>query len=209
MPRRPITKATPYYSKRFGTTFHSERQYRNRLAQEKGFRNWYEQQRSAPRLTDEAWLGEAESFRDEYRSALNARADMLSGLSKRRALAKYGLTDARFQRHVGASVAWRGRRWVSKGRPPFRRERMLTTRAERMVHPANDAEASRIAQHWNAAKALNMAALTEGEAAAAAALREFDDDRIEGEAFMTDPDDVLDFFETNPDSFESIYEEVA
>lgn len=209
MPRKPITKANPYYSQRHDRLFHTEREYRNFLAERKGYRNWYAQQRSVRPHSDETWLAAPQSYRDEHTSALRARSRMLAGETRRSALAIEGLSDAKFQRHVGGTVTFRAGRWVATRRRPFRRERMLSARGMRMVHPANDAQASRVAQHWNAAKALNAAANTPEEAQAIAALAEFDDDRIDGEAFMTDPDDVLDFFETNPDSFESIYEEVA
>ncbi len=211
MARPPITKANPYRSKKYGKTFHTERHYRDFLAEKKGFRNWYQQQRAPFRArSEDEWSALHPVERDTHNRALNARNDMLHGLSKKRVLRKYHLTENAFHRHVGDSVERRAGRWVAKpGADPFRQARMLTSRGEHMVTPRNDAEASRIGAHWNAAKGYARAAGTDREAGALRALRSFDEDRVDGEAFMTDPDDVLDYFESSPESFESIYEEVA
>ncbi|HEV8420721.1 MAG TPA: hypothetical protein VGR13_05130 [Actinomycetota bacterium] len=211
MARAPITKANPYRSTKHGHTFHTEREYRNFLARRKGFSSWSAQQRAPFQVRSiEGWRKRSRAERDAHNRALLARNDLLRGRgTKDEVLDRYDLTKNAFHRHVGGTIEYRLGRWVPTGQQPFRRDRMLTRRGERMVIPRNDRQASRIGEHWNAAKGYGTAYGTDRESEALAVLRSFDEDRIDGEAFMTDPDDVLDYFETHPDSFESIYDEVA
>ena len=53
MARVPITKANPYYSRKHERWFRSEREYRNFLAQRKGYASWHERQRAGFRLLAE------------------------------------------------------------------------------------------------------------------------------------------------------------
>jgi len=208
MARQPITRATPYHSKKYRRTFHTEREYRNFLARRKGFRSWWAQQRARFSVgTSSEFRGRSTSEREAHVNALHARTDILGGLSKRAALERWDLTENAFERHVGGTIEHEGGRWRPTGIAPFRLERMLTSRGERMVHPDDDQEASRVGGHWNAAKGYARAYGTPQEAAAFAVLRTYEGDVVDAERFMTDPDDVLDYYETHPEGFESLYDD--
>ncbi len=114
MARPAITRANPYTPSRgvaAGITFTSERQYRNYLARNKGYRSWGEQQRAVRKVRtggDVSRLSPTEQA--ARRRALDALSRMRNdGLSLSSAAREAGTTVAAVKRHAGSALAKTGR----------------------------------------------------------------------------------------------------
>lgn len=109
MPRPPITRANPYTPDRgkvAGVTFTSERQYRNALAREKGYRSWGDQQQAAKRTRSGA---DVAKLRPDEQQARRRALDAVSlmrkdGLSLGKAAQAAGTTRAAMKRHAGPAL---------------------------------------------------------------------------------------------------------
>ena len=137
-----------------GRSFASERQYRNALAQRKGFSSWYAQQR-APRLVRGARglasLSPAEQ--EARRRAIDALTYMRSEpLPLSRAAERAGTTPAAVIRHSGTALEFRGGRYHV--RPADRLLRVMVVLgeggAEHEVEIRGSRAASLVGEHWSA-----------------------------------------------------------
>ena len=109
MARPPITRDRPYAPKSgklAGLTFTSERQYRNALARERGFRSWGEQQQAAKRTRSGADVAKLRPDEQQARRrALNAVSLMRKdGLSLGNAAKAAGTTVNAIKRHAGPAL---------------------------------------------------------------------------------------------------------
>ena len=155
MARAPVTKANPYYSRRFRQWFTTEREYRNALAREKGFASWGQQQRSRRRVTSGEQLEELHpSEREARERALEALSLMRrKGRSFSEAVREAGTTHNAVFRHAGPALERRAGRIVTKRSDRLYR-RMVVTSTVGVVEgePRNAKEASLNARHANAVK---------------------------------------------------------
>ncbi len=205
MARPPITRARPYTPKGgalAGQTFTSERQYRNALARQKGFRSWREQQR-APRDIRSArqWAAlrpAAKAARDRALGALSLMRR--EGLSLTRAAAQTGTTSDTVQRYVGSILTRRsdGRIAPTRGDRLYRRMRLLTPEGVVDVGIRGSRTASRVGDYWNAVHQY----LATGDDAP---LRPFAGKRVAGRAFETDLDALDRWARRGELDFEDIY----
>ncbi len=109
MARPPITRARPYTPSRgavAGITFTSERQYRNALAREKGFRSWGEQQQAVRNVRSGQDVGRLRPAEQQARArALDAVSRMRHDqLSLSHAARAAGTTVAAIKRHAGPAL---------------------------------------------------------------------------------------------------------
>jgi len=159
MPRPPITKARPYTRRRgafAGRRFTTEREYRDALAQQKGFRSWADEQR-APRpirtTAEFERLSEAEQYALER--AYEAKAIMLrTGASLEDASAQADTTPNNVLGRAGTALRRdaRGRYYPTPADHLFRRMRLLTARGHIAVDVTDSRTASSIAQYENAVR---------------------------------------------------------
>jgi hypothetical protein len=194
MPRPPISRAHPWTPSRgafAGRTFTSERQYRNALAREKGFRSWAEQQRAPRRIRATGDLaGLHRSEREARRAAFDALSLMRrEGLSLRAAAERAGTTPAAVLRHAGPALERENGRYRAK-----RGDRLLRVMAvlgtggvTHEVELRGSRQASLVGEHWAAVKHY----LLTGDVSLLAA---FDGVVVAGIALETDPE-VIDEWE--------------
>jgi len=109
MARPSITRANPYTPRRgshAGITFTSERQYRNALARDKGFRSWDAQRAAAkPARSVAALAAMRPSEREAARRALDALTRMRGeGVSLTQAASRSGTTVAAVKRYAGPAL---------------------------------------------------------------------------------------------------------
>lgn len=159
MARPPITKANPYTPKggRFaGRTFHTERDYRNALAQVKGFQSWYDQQqqtRRTPTVSDVQKLRPAE--RQARRRALTALSKMRTdGLSLKAAAKAAGTTVNAVKRHAGSALerSGRGRYHPSSSDALLRSLRLPTPSGVISIDVRDSGTSSLISDYWHAVR---------------------------------------------------------
>lgn len=157
MARPPITRANPYTPKRgklAGSTFTSERQYRNALAREKGFRSWSAQQRApktAPRLRDVARLSSGEQ-RARERTLDAVRLMRHDGtLTVEGAARRAGTTVNAMLRYAAPALEKHGGRYHAK---PYDRQaramEFLTLQGREYIEVRDSRSRERIASYWNA-----------------------------------------------------------
>lgn len=157
MARPPITRANPYTPQRgahAGITFTSERQYRNALAREKGFRNLYQQQQAPPPKPQRG-----EPPRPSHPAAGQARTRALdalrflrSGKTLTQATKDAKTTPNAIKRYAGSALTKAPSGRVS-AKPSDRLERMLNvpTAAGPVPLPVRDSRtATRLGRYWNA-----------------------------------------------------------
>jgi hypothetical protein len=205
VPRKPITRSNPYTPKSgafAGRTFHSERQYRNALAQRKGFRSWSQQQRSRPAATS------ARAVRSLSRSERRARERALravgrmrrEGLSLSDAASREGTTRNTVMRHAGPAVERRGGRLRAKPADRLARTmHILGPQGITTVTVQGSRQASVIAEHWNA---IRRYVNTGNESD----LRRFYGVTVAGVELETDPDVIDRLAAIGALDFEDIYE---
>jgi hypothetical protein len=157
MARPPITKARPYtpQSGAFkGRTFHTERQYRDALAREKGYRSWHEQQRAAKKVSPKSFETLRPRAKQARAEALDALAKMRHGASLTRAAKEAGTTPNTVIRYVGDQLHHEGGRVVaSPSDRLFRRVQVATIEGAQWVDVRGSRQASLAGQHANAVKA--------------------------------------------------------
>jgi hypothetical protein len=210
MTRPTITRARPYTPSRgrlVGRTFTSERQYRNALAQRKGYPSFSAQQR-APRTIKRAagLLGLTPREADDRTRAINALADMRRhGLSLREAARRNGIPAYKVQRYAGDALERTAGRWTATPRDRLARSvRMIAVvPTEPIALTVTDsATASKIGRHTEAVKHY----LRTGDASR---LRPFRGQYVQvGKlryAFLTDPTEIERRKRLGALSFESLY----
>ncbi|MDP9366682.1 MAG: hypothetical protein M3Q03_00155 [Chloroflexota bacterium] len=157
MARPSITRANPYTPSRgvaAGVTFTSERQYRNYLARNKGYRSWGDQQRAVRKVRtagDVARLSPAEQA--ARRRALDALSRMRNdGLSLSHAAREAGTTVAAVQRHAGSALAKTARgRYRAKPSDRLVRSLPVPTRNGPITLEIRDSRAaSLLGRYWSA-----------------------------------------------------------
>jgi len=196
MARPPGAKSgsyTPTRGKKKGLTFSSKRQYENRLAQDKGFRSRYQQQKQARKVRG----GEdVRGLRPAERAARGRALDALSkmrteGLSLQAAAKASGTTVNAIKRHAGSALekSSPNGRYRAKQTDRLARTLQFPTETGSIGLDIRDSRsASRIAAYWNAVKRY----LETGDASG---LRRFRGKTVRvnkrGYPFITDPQ-VLD-----------------
>lgn len=209
MARAPITKANPYtpQSGRFaGRTFHTERQYRDALAQAKGFRNWTAQQQSSRKVRS---TGELVALRPAERDARSRALNALSlmrteGLSLRSAAKASGTTVNTVKRHAGSGIERSdGGRYVAKGSDRISRTLLFPTESGLISLNIRDSRsASRLSAYWSAVRDYIAEGKTGG-------LRKFRGKsiRVDKRAhyFITDPETLNRLYDAGELTFDDIY----
>jgi len=205
MARRPITRARPYTPASglvAGTTFTSERQYRNALARARGFVSWAARQR-VPRVTLSA--ADVVRLRPSEQLARHHALEAL-GLMRRerltlsRAADRVGTTPAAVVRHAGAALTRTPGGWY-RPTPTDRLYRplvALTVDGELEVDASDSRVASVIGAHWSAIRRY----LETGDESP---LRPFRRRRISGHRLETDPERITELGRRGELAFEDIY----
>lgn len=208
MARPPITKKNPWTPKSgafAGQTFHSERQYRNALARNKGFKSWHHQQRSPRKVTKKA-LGTFKPSQEEaYRRSLEALSHMRKGNSLKVATRKAGTTPNTVIKYAGSTLErGPGGRWSAKSsdRLPGLPMNVLTTEGLQFIAPRSRREASRIGEHNNAIRHF----LATGDVSK---LKKFKGKKVAGFTFETNPDKIEETGRKGELVFEDIYDKAA
>ena len=209
MPRPSITRSRPWTPKRgafAGRTFHSEREYRNALAGQKGYTSWYSQQRSRPSASGSRAV---RSLRPSERQARGRALDALSimrrdGVSLRTAARRADTTPNNVLRHAGPALERRGGRYVASPADRFARLMQVLGRDVGIVSVSvrGSRQASLIARHWNAVnRYLNSGNDSD--------LRRFTGRSVAGVEFETDLDVIDELAGAGELEFEEIYEIAA
>lgn len=159
MPRPPITRARPYtptHGKLAGRTFHSERQYRNALAQQRGYTSFRQQQRSAKIVRTRA---QYRALRPSEREARDRALDAIArhrreGISLAQATREAHTTTAAVKRYGGTYVSKGkgGRLEVSANDRLYRRMKFLTPDGTMEIDVYSSRAASRLGEYWAAVK---------------------------------------------------------
>lgn len=204
MPRPPINKNRPYTPKTgklAGRTFYSERQYRNALAQEKGFGSWYQQQRQAKRVSGKAYAELRPAEKQGRRRALDALARMRKGASLTKAAKESHTTPNTVMKWAGQELERTpGTSWTPKKSDRlYRRMVAVTTEGLHEVEVRSSRQASLIAEHMNAVKHYLRTGNDGG-------LRRLEGEKVAGRQLETDPEKIADLERTGELEFEDIYE---
>jgi len=204
MSRPPISKARPWTPTRgqfAGRTFTTEREYRNALAREKGYRSWYEQQRAPKKATRKT----VRTFRPSEESARARALDALGLMRNRQLSLTAAAREARttpntIMKWTGTELAEKrgGRRVVTKADRLLRTMRVVSTEGTVEVEVRGSRQARRIAQHMNAVKLF----LATGDDEA---LRRFEGVKVAGVLLETDPEQIEELGRVHELSFEDIY----
>lgn len=157
MARPPITRANPYTPKRgrfVGLTFTSERQYRNALAQAKGYESWSAQQRSRSPAGSPAAI---RHLRPAERQARDRALEVVQlmrreGLSLSHAAKQAGTTPNAVRRHAGRALERTGSGgYRAKPYDRMVREMRFLTGEGLMVLPVRDSRsATKLARYMAA-----------------------------------------------------------
>lgn len=209
MARAPITKANPYtpQSGKFaGRTFNTERQYRDALAQTKGFRNWTAQQQSTRKVRSASDIARLRSTEQEARSrALNALSIMRTdGLSLRKAAKASGTTVNTVKRHAGSGIEKSAAgRYQAKGSDRISRALLFPTESGLVSLNIRDSRSSsRLSAYWTAVRDY----IAHGKTAE---LRKFRGKTIRVEnreyTFITDPETLNRLYDAGELTFDDIY----
>jgi hypothetical protein len=207
--RVPITRSRPWTPTRglfAGRTFTSEREYRNALAREKGFRSWLEQQRAPTKISNRRDLG---ALHPSGRAARRAALDALNyirndGLSLHAAAESAGTTPAAVLRYAGSALERHGGRYVAK--PGDRLLRVMVVLGsggiEHEVEVRGSRAASLIGTHWSAIDHY----LRTGDDSR---LRRLDGKTVAGVPLEGDPDTLDEWQHRGVLEIEDVYELVA
>jgi hypothetical protein len=156
MARPPITKARPYtpQSGAFKSrTFHTEREYRNALAKQKGFASWHEQQRATKKVTPKGFAELRASQKQARARALDALSKVRHGSTLTRAAKEAGTTPNTVAKYAGTELHHRGGRVVaSKSDHVFRPMNVLATEGVLYLSVPSSRQASTVSDHANAVK---------------------------------------------------------
>jgi hypothetical protein len=156
MARPPITKARPYtpQSGAFQNwTFHTEREYRNALAKQKGFASWHAQQRAAKTVTPKGFAELRPSQKQARARALDALSKVRHGATLTRAAKEAGTTPNTVAKYTGAQLHHKGGRVVAtKTDRLYRVMNVVTTDGVQEVALRSSRQASLVGEHANAVK---------------------------------------------------------
>lgn len=208
MARPPITKKHPYTPKSgafAGQTFYSERQYRNALARNKGFKSWYHQQRSPKKVTKKVLGTFKASQEGAYRRSLDALSHMRKGDSLKVASRKAGTTPNTVIKYSGSTLERRpGGRWSAKStdRLPLLPRQVLTTEGMKFIAPRNRLQSSLIGKHHNAVRHFR-------DTGDESQLKKFKGKKVAGFTLETDPDKIERAAHKGELDFEDIYDKAA
>ncbi len=211
MARQPITRANPYTPKRgafAGRTFYSERQYRNALAQRKGFASLSAQQR-APRPIRSRQAYERLSRRErktQQRAAAAVATMKREGISLSEAARQEKTTPNTVRKYAGHALERRGSRVVVKERHHlYRRMEFLTPDGKIEIDVTNSKTASDIGRYFNVVKRYIYMGEEHG-------LREFHGKFVQAgkvkHPYITDTAILDELAERGELSYEDIYEEI-
>lgn len=185
MARAPITKMRPYTPRSgafAGRTFHTERSYRDALAQAKGYRNWHNQQRAARRVTPKSFEALRPSQKQARARALDALAKVRKGETLTRAAKQAGTTPNTVARYAGQQLQrHHGRTVANPSDRLFRVMNVVTTAGVVEVPLRSSRQASVVGEHANAVKRF---LLTGDETP----LRKFTGVKVGGHELETRPD---------------------
>jgi hypothetical protein len=186
-----------------GQTFSSERQYRNALAQRKGYSSWSAWRRAPKSVRGVSDLRKLSSLeRETRRAALDALNRMREeGLSLSKAARRAGTTPGAVVRHAGSALDHTGARYHAL--PADRLLRVMTVLGEGGVEHEVVVRGSRVAslvgEHWSAIGHY----LKTGDDSR---LRQLKGKRVAGIKLETDPD-AIDLWERRGElEIEDIYE---
>ena len=208
MPRPPITKKNPWTPKSgafAGQTFYTERQYRNALARNKGFKSWHHQQRSPRKVTKKVLRTFIPSEEEAYRRARDALSQMREGDSLKVAARKARTTPNTVIRYAGDALEkGPGGRWSAKSsdRLPLLPMNVLTTEGMRFIAPRGRRQASLIGGHNNAVRHFR-------DTGDESQLKKFKGKKVAGFTLETDPDKIEVAAHKGELDFEDIYEKAA
>lgn len=198
MSRPPISKSRPWMpsSGQFkGRTFHTEREYHDALAQARGFRNWYDEQREAKKVSAKSYGALRDSQKQARSRALSALGKMRRGKSLTEAAREAKTTPNTVARYVGSQLHREGGRMVaSKSDRMFRQMWAYTTEGRQPVAVRSSKQASLIGQHRNAVKKFRRGDET--------ALRKFAGVKVGGYELEVRPDVLEEFFRTTTPEYE-------
>lgn len=210
MARSPITKRNPYTPKSgqfAGRTFYTEREYRNALAQAKGFTSWNDQQQQRRRVENARdVLALRPSEQTARARALEALAMMRTdGMSMRAAAKSSGITVNALKRHAGNALTKDNRgRYVAKAWDRLARSIVFPTESGLIsLNVKNSRTASRISDYWHAVNTYLRSGDDYG-------LRKFRGKAIRVEkreyAFITDKGMLDRLFDAGELTFDDIYD---
>ena len=208
MARPPITKKNPWTPKAgafAGQTFYTERQYRNALAKNRGFKNWYQEQRS-PRKVTKKVLGTFKASQEgAYRRSLDALSHMRKGESLKLAARKAGTTPNTVIKYAGSTLKrGPGGRWSAKSsdRLPGLPMNVLTTEGMQFIAPRSRREASLIGEHNNAIRHFR-------DTGDESQLNKFNGKKVAGFTLETNPEKIEEAAHVGELDFEDIYQNAA
>jgi hypothetical protein len=192
MARPPISKARPWTPSRgrfAGRTFRTEREYRDALAREKGYRNWHEQQRAAVKVTRASHARLRPPAKQGRAAALDVLAKVRHGTPYGRAIEEAGTTPNTVVRYVGDQLHREGGRVVAtKSDRLFRRLQVTTTEGVQWVDVRGSRQASLAGRHANAVKAFLSAPDDASLQDALRNLRRFEGVTLGGKQLETRPE---------------------
>jgi hypothetical protein len=207
MARLPITKAHPYTPRSgplAGRTFTTEREYRDALAQSKGFHGWEDERKRPKRITDLEAYGR---LRLSERAAYDKAGSVLTLMRQRRtfgvAAREAGTTPASVLRYAGAYLAKGpdGRYRVAPSDGLVRRLNIVTPTGIEQVTVLDSQTASQVAAYDSA-----LGRWLGGDRRA---LDPFMGESIVADgtrlSFLTDPTILLELARRGEVRFESIY----
>lgn len=202
MPRAPITKDNPYYSRKYRRRFTTERGYREFLARRKGFSSWREEQRSPRPVRSET---ELVALRPSEQAARDRALEALSlmrreGLSRAEAARRAGTTASAILRHAGPALERTptGRYRARPGDRLLRRLQVLSPEGKRVIVTRGSRAASLTGSHWNAIDHY----LRTGDASR---LRRYRGKTVGGIPLETDPDAIDEWTRRGELEIEDIY----
>lgn len=157
MARKPITSVNPYTPKRgqfAGTTFYSERQYRNELARVRGYASLHEQQREAKPVTRVRELGRLRPAEQRARGRALEALNLMrrDGLPLEQAAGQAHTTPNAVLRYAGSALTkeQRGRYEATPYDRLARSMTFYTDRGRTTLEVRDSRSASRIGKYMNA-----------------------------------------------------------
>lgn len=203
MPRPQITKDHPYTFKSgpfAGQTFHTERSYRNALANAKGFKSWHSQQRQTKKVTGKAYAGLTPAQKQARGRALEALSHMRQGDSLTKAAKQAHTTVNTVIRWTGPAMEHKSGKWTPKATDRLvRRMKVLTTDGVIDLEVRSSKQASAIGGHSAAVKDYLATGSEDG-------LRKFRGKTVGGHILLTDPEQLIDLASVGELEYEDIYE---
>jgi hypothetical protein len=204
LPRPSVTKDRPYTPKSgqlAGRTFHTEREYRNALAQLKGHRNWYAEQKAEKKVTAMSFAYLTTEQKHARKRALNVLSLVRRGHSLTEAAKLEHTTPNTVRRYVD-SVLERDHSGRVKARKSDRLHRAMlvaTTDGIQELEVRGSGRASVVSEHWTAIRVF----LASGDEAP---LQKLEGEKVAGKQLETDPERIEELQRVGQLEFESIYQ---